>query len=155
MPRWRRHVPVLILAVVCLAGSVAQAAPSDRRAQQLAAALMSPFCPGLTLEACPSGAASDLRREIADRFAAGASREDIVADLVARYGTGIYSEPPASGLGLVLRIVPFGAAAALGVWLLTVPGRRRVARPRTTTPDDARGDGPLSSRLDDELMALD
>jgi len=68
--------------------------------------LMSPFCPGLTLASCSSPQAGELRLWILSQAAAGASREEIEANLYGRFGDVLRSTPKAEGWGLWAYLVP-------------------------------------------------
>jgi len=70
--------------------------------------IMSPFCPGLTLAACPSPAAEHLRTEIKTRMAAGESSDAIERDLITRYGERVRAMPPAGDA------LPLGIGRGLG-----------------------------------------
>lgn len=145
-----------LLAAVLLSVSLPRSAPAPgQQAYQLSAELMSPFCPGLTLAACPSPNAQTVRAEIAERFHRGESREVIVADLAARYGPGVYATPSASGVGLIAWLLPGVAGViTLGVLIAAV---RSVSRRRHAAIEPARPapiDAAMARRLEDELDQL-
>jgi cytochrome c-type biogenesis protein CcmH len=145
-----------LLAAVLLSVSLPRSAPTPgQQAYQLSAELMSPFCPGLTLAACPSPNAQTVRAEIAERFRRGESREAIVADLVARYGEGVQASPSASGVGLIAWLLP--AAAGVITLVVLIAAVRSVSRRRSTTTETARSspiDPAMARRLEDELDQL-
>ena len=89
---------------------------------------MSPFCPGLTLETCPSPSADSLRQVIIARVTRGDSRVQIEADLERDFGAAIRSTPKAEGFGLVGWVVP-GVFMLVGMLWLTRWLRRRTATP--------------------------
>ncbi len=91
---------------------------------------MSPYCPGLTLSACPSPSADSLRQAIIVRVQQGESRARIVADLEAHYGDAIRAAPAPSGFGLVGWSVP-AIAFAIGALVLMRWLRRAT---RTASP---------------------
>jgi cytochrome c-type biogenesis protein CcmH/NrfF len=96
-------------------------------AYALAHELMSPFCPGRTLAACPSPQAGELRQWIVFQALAGRTRDDIERSLYDRYGDVLLSSPRAEGWGLSAYAVPIGAflvGGGLVAWLL----RRLVGR---------------------------
>ncbi len=96
-------------------------------AYALAHELMSPFCPGRTLAACPSPQAGELRQWIVFQALAGRTRDDIERSLYDRYGDVLLASPRAEGWGLSAYAVPIGAfllGGGLVVWLL----RRLVGR---------------------------
>lgn len=123
-------------------------------AQAIAGAIMSPFCPGLVLTACPSEQARDLRGEIRARLEAGESRAAIEADLVERFGQGVLADPSSLPGGRVAILVP----AALGfAGLVLIAGylRRWTRRGDAAAPPAAPpADAALVDRLEDELARL-
>lgn len=86
---------------------------------------MSPFCPGLTLAACPSPSADSLRRDITARVRAGESKASIENSLRTDFGTAISGAPEFSGTGLIAWLAP-GLLVVVGGLLLTVWLRRRM-----------------------------
>ena len=54
--------------------------------QEISDNVMSPFCPGLTLSACPSPQAKDLRLEIKSLLENGYSKEAVINQLKITYG---------------------------------------------------------------------
>lgn len=126
-----------------------------REARILSSELMSPFCPGLTLAMCPSGAALELRAEIASRFVHGETREAIIADLIARFGAAVSPEPPFAGIGALAWITPgFLGAGLVGLIAVSVRrGRRHAQRPAAST--EGLDDPGLMQRVDAELDDLD
>ena len=75
--------------------------------QHLSDNVMSPFCPGRTLLACPSEEAGVLRKEIASMLRDGKSRPEIEAVLVSRYGEDVRGMPRLEGFGAVAWLTPF------------------------------------------------
>jgi cytochrome c-type biogenesis protein CcmH/NrfF len=114
---------------------------------------MSPFCPGRTLADCPSGEAESLRLWIVVQEAAGRSRDDVVAELVGRYGEVVLSAPRARGIGLAAYAIP-GLAFLAGAALVAVFLRRHTraaALAPGPPPPAAPLDPELELRLDREL----
>ncbi len=148
-------------------GSSAEGPP--KWAYSLAYDLMSPFCPGRTLAACPSPQAGELRQWILLQAVAGRSRDDIEQSLYDRYGDEILSAPRAEGWGLSAYVVP-GLAFVIGGGLVAWTLRRLVGRaPESLTdpPSPIRGaeatarrssspssDAELERLVDEELSRL-
>ncbi len=86
---------------------------------------MSPFCPGLTLETCPSPSADSLRQVIIARVTRGDTRDQIEADLERDFGSAVRSTPKMEGFGLVGWGVP-AVMLLVGAWWVTRWIRRRV-----------------------------
>jgi cytochrome c-type biogenesis protein CcmH/NrfF len=156
----RRLTPLVVLGGVLLVAIVAglvagRGAAVSAAALDLSHEVMSPFCPGLTLSACPSPSAFELRSEIRGRFEAGESREEIFADLVDRFGHEIEGTPAATGLGAVVWLAPVVVAAILG---LAVRFATRGASATSGGAPARRSPAPSAqqlARLDEELEQLE
>lgn len=139
-----------LLAAVWLAASTAGA--DESWSPGMFRDLMSPYCPGRALDACPSQQAAELRAWIASQEAAGRPREEVEAQLVRVYGESVLSAPPAEGWGLTAYVIPVaamgGGAVLLAVFLRGV-GRR--ASPAAGPP--AAVDPELARRVDEEIDA--
>lgn len=134
----------------------APAPPPDpgTEAQAIAGAIMSPFCPGLVLTACPSEDARTLRAEIRERLEAGEPRAAIETDLVARFGQGVLADPSSLPGGRIAVLVPavLGLAGLVAIAaFLRRPTRRGAA---TESPHEPPPDDVLADRLEDELARL-
>jgi len=153
------------LALVVGAGPAGAQGPGDGPpawAYDLAHDVMSPYCPGRTLAECPSPQAEELRLWILTQAAAGASRDDVEAILLERFGDRILSAPRAEGFGLAAYLLPVAgfAVGGLVVWLAL---RRLTAARQESREDDApappagpqRGPRPahadLERQVDEEL----
>jgi len=163
-----RHGSYVIVIALALAavptGLRAQAgmdtlvqARDETRALRIYSSLMSPFCPGLTVAACPSPGAEQMRQEVRRRLGAGEGEPAIVAALIATYGAEILGAPPAKRWGLALWIPPALAlllgGGALARWL------RRRASPAEEDEAQAGAAAPetnrvLRARLEEELQAF-
>ena len=97
--------------------------------QELSNELMSPYCPGRTISACPSENARKLEDHILAEARSGKSREEIETQLVGRFGTDIigYAPQPFVIYGsLFVGLVALGALGWAGrKW---VRGGRGAAR---------------------------
>jgi len=164
-----------LLAAAAALGLVVGAGPAGAQgtgdgppawAYDLAHDVMSPYCPGRTLAECPSPQAEELRLWILTQAAAGASREEVEATLLDRFGDRILSAPRAEGFGLAAYLLPAAGFAAGGVvlWLalrrLTAGRRESPEADATVLPRDgpqaprpaARpADGDLERQVDEEL----
>lgn len=150
----------LILGALVVVGLVvAQAQPSPRQqANDLAHALMSPFCPGKLLADCTSSQAYELRDTITRRLENGDRVDAIRADLVQQYGRAILGAPAAEGLGLLAWWVPLAIAiaTAAGLGLKVTRATKAGAEAAAHRPAlAASGDAAVVARLDDELRELD
>jgi cytochrome c-type biogenesis protein CcmH len=151
MRRWL--VPAAVGAVlgVAVAGALVLPRSSEptlgERADALARELRCPDCQGLSVADSPTQSAAEIRRQIDELLASGASSDEVRAHFVARYGEWILLAPtsplvwavPFAGLGL--------GALALVVWLARSRGHMSAPSPR---PDEE-----ARRRLHEEAEAMD
>jgi cytochrome c-type biogenesis protein CcmH len=157
LPRPRRFALVLLAGLALGASAAAEdaAVPAQERwAYELAHELMSPFCPGRALAECPSPQADALRLWILQQARAGATREEVEAQLLQSFGDQLRQAPRAEGVGLVAYVVPAvlvaAGAALLGLFLRRQSQRAVPAAGAGVAPAPAR-DPELERRLDEEL----
>ena len=131
-----------ILALLWLAPTVASDA---ERTGALAAELRCPDCQGLSVADSQTAAAREIRRQIDELVASGATDAAVRAHFVERYGEWILLAP-ASPFAWILPIVALAVGvAALVIWLV----RRPAPEARPSVDDETR------RRLHDEAEALD
>jgi cytochrome c-type biogenesis protein CcmH/NrfF len=136
-------------------------------AYSMAHNLMSPFCPGRTLAACPSPQADQLRQWILMQAASGVEREQLEEMLFEQFGDDVMRSSPRAegGWGISAYAIPVGGFL-LGGGIVALVIRRlagagaalpdaaaaaaapRSARPRAPLPSDAE----LARRVDEELL---
>lgn len=107
--------------------------------------MMSPFCPGLSLTACPSPLADSLRQAIIDQVRAGQKEEQIVSRLYSDYGTAIRGAPEFEGFGMVGWLAP-GVAFLLAAFVVTRWIRKSTNRQRASS--DALPTSTHASRVE-------
>jgi cytochrome c-type biogenesis protein CcmH/NrfF len=154
------HSRIRDLAAICaallLGVSAATAAEGEAAAEpegwayKISHDLMSPFCPGRTLSACPSPKADELRKWLLDQEALGRSREDVEAELFESFGEVLRAAPLAEGFGLTAYVFPVVAFLAGGVFVAVFLRRqtRAVASPESSSP---AFDPELERVIDQEL----
>jgi cytochrome c-type biogenesis protein CcmH len=141
-----------VLVAALLAVPVARASEQHPTLSELEGEVMCPVC-GTTLDQSNSPAAEQIKRVIARRIAAGDTKSEIKARLVANYGDSILAAPLRHGFGLLawwLPIVGIVAAAVvvgIGAW--------RWSRAREPAPQPVPLDPALERRLDDELRRFE
>ena len=144
----------LVAAALALALGLAVApavrSESENWAYDAQRELMSPFCPGRTLADCPSSEAKSLGMWMMAQAASGRTREDVEAELYARYGDQIRPAPKAEGFGLAAYLVPLAAFVAGGL-LLGIFLRRATRAPVVPAPAPAPVDPELERLVDEEL----
>jgi len=152
---------LLAVTVVALAlGPPTSGVDLEREALVIDAMLVAPCCFSQQVSVHQSDAATEVRRDVRARLAAGQTRQQILDAYVAQYGKRILAEPPAVGFDAALYVVPivlFLASAGLVVVIV-----RRFAS-RAPEPISASANGMTTTatspeenaRLDDELRDLD
>lgn len=151
MSRWLPLVAAgCVIAVAAVAAMLVlgpRAEPTiAERAEALAAELRCPDCQGLSVADSPTASAREIRRQIDELLAAGATDGEVRAHFVARYGEWIRLAPSAA-LPWVLPFAALAAGAALLAWRLRA-ARADEAPPKSLTPEERR-------RLHEEAEALD
>ncbi len=120
MTRIEKRRGILLFLALLWCGSVALtafAAPTislDRTAQEISDTVMSPYCPGRTLSACPSEEARKLRENVSDWLAEGQSEEQVRGRLVTEFGGEILGAPGGEGFGLLAWTAPIIFVIILG-----------------------------------------
>jgi len=151
----RRWLPVVALGlVIAVAGIVVTvvtapgAAPTHaERAAALAAELRCPDCQGLSVADSPTASAREIRRQIDELVAGGATDDEVRAHFVARYGEWIRLAPSSTALWLIPFGVVLAGGALLVAWLLR--------RPRSSAMQDATPTEAQRRAVRDEAEALD
>lgn len=122
---------------------------AEQQSHEISSLVMSPFCPGRTLNDCPSSSASELRANITAMLSSGKSQEEVLEELYMRYGEQIRAMPKKEGIGLLAWILPgaflFAGAAFLGVWL------RRHRRAAVSVQQKPALDPEMTRRIEEEI----
>jgi cytochrome c-type biogenesis protein CcmH len=151
---------VAVLAALALAGP---ALASDERPTlaELETELICPTCQG-TLDQSNAPIARRMKAFIAARIAAGDTKSEIKAALVAQFGERVLAAPPKEGFSLlawVLPLVGIGAAAAVVGALAWRWSRRRSGSAPPASGPSLNGQRPLDpeleQRLDEALAKFD
>jgi cytochrome c-type biogenesis protein CcmH/NrfF len=128
------------------AASVSGESPDEqlRRAQDLSRTTMSPFCPGRTLDACPSEYATQWRRDIRQWISEGVSTEEIRNRLKQRTDHDL-TGAPSTALDSVLPVLVTVLSLGLLVVLLRV-----LVRPDKKVAAAGSGAEGAAKRVPDE-----
>jgi len=111
--------------LVAVSAAFADDAALDRRVMELAAELRCLVCQNQSLAESNAGLAVDLRNQIREQLARGASEREVVDFMVARYGDFVLYRPPLKASTFLLWFGPFVLLIA-GTYVLV----RRVRRQR-------------------------
>lgn len=108
----RRVITSSILTVLACAVSLCNAigdersAALDRQATGLYQQVLSPFCPGRSLNDCPSSKAEELKNEMRVQLEQGRAPEEILNGVFARFGEQYRAVPRFAGVGILVWAVP-------------------------------------------------
>ena len=104
----------------------------EERYQLLSAELRCPKCQNQNIADSNAPIAQDLRKLLHEQLEAGASNDEVLEYMVARYGEFVRYRPKFSGATAMLWLTPI-LLLLLGVAIvfLTLRGRRRTATPGT------------------------
>jgi len=133
-----------LLALALIAGvALAQADPAlEKRVTGLAHELRCLVCQNQTLAESNAPLAVDLRNQIREQLKAGASEQDVIDFMVARYGDFVLYRPPFKATTLALWAGPF-LLLALGIAVLV----RRLLRRRAPGPQLSDAERARAARL--------
>ncbi|MEM1111791.1 MAG: cytochrome c-type biogenesis protein [Pseudomonadota bacterium] len=110
----------------------------ERRYQALSAELRCPKCQNQNIADSNAPISQDLRRLLHEQLEAGASDEEILEFMVARYGEFVRYRPEFSRATAILWLAPAVLLLlAVGVIVLLMRGRRKVAEAALTAEDEA------------------
>jgi cytochrome c-type biogenesis protein CcmH len=120
-----------------IAASAASAddAALDKRVMDLAAELRCLVCQNQSLAESNAGLAVDLRNQIREQLARGASEREVVDFMVARYGDFVLYRPPLKASTFLLWFGPFALLIA-GICVLILRIRRQGATHRQLSEAD-------------------
>jgi cytochrome c-type biogenesis protein CcmH len=126
--------------VLALAGTpvFAQNPELDKRVAALAEELRCLVCQNQTLADSNAPLAVDLRNQIREQLAKGASERDVREFMVARYGDFVLYRPPLKASTIVLWIGPFILLLAGAFLLIRQLARRRVPEPQLSEAERSR-----------------
>ncbi len=167
--RWQRTVVAICIIFLALAVPAAQAqenpTPTLDQIQAVARELYCPLCNGVRLDNCDLQVCFQMRQVIADRLAAGASKNQIKQEFVAQYGPIVLGEPPREGLNWLVWLLPVAALIGGGIWIfITLRGWTKATpaaqMPATVAPlplasDANASDDDYLARVDADLERLD
>jgi cytochrome c-type biogenesis protein CcmH len=145
-------VTAFCLSLACAISMVVSAAFADERSEALdkeATTLyqqvFSPFCPGRSLNDCPSSKAGELKDEMRAQLEAGKSGEEVLQEVFQRYGDQYRAVPKFSGVGVLVWLVPVGfvtlglaIAVALSIRRKTGADRQAVAPAQRLSTEEER-----------------
>ena len=153
------RVFLLVLAAFLVAAPSAVASEERPTLDELERELTCPTCKqSLAMSNAP--VADRMRAFIVERIAAGDTKSEIKAKLVAEFGEGVLAAPPKRGFNLLAWALPIGGLA-LGALVLTLLARRWLAARGEPSPAEPSVNGrapldpELERRVDEELARFE
>lgn len=145
-----------ILVLVWAAAACAPLPPDEvsnesRQVQDIVRNTASPFCPGKTLDSCPSPRAAEWRRDVHQWVEEGVPEPQIRERLQARVPDFDLSIPPVKWGWLI----PVLALALSTLWFVVMARRFRSRSHSRQSRLEPRTRDELDARLDQELAQLD
>ena len=131
-----------ILAILWLSPAPA----GTDRADALASELRCPDCQGLSVADSQTASAREIRRQVDELVASGATDDEVRAHFVDRYGEWILLAPASPAAWILPFVVVAAGVGLLAAWLV----RRRPGPPEPVTLDDE-----TRRRLHEDAEALD
>ncbi len=122
----------LALGMVLTAGPNPDAVPTS---DEVAGRMMSPFCPGLTLDECPSDQASRLRAEVDEMVRRGDTNAEIDRWIVDNFGEVALARPGGSLAWVAPPLMVLAGLATVLVFLKRRSGPGPGADPAPETPE--------------------
>lgn len=127
-PLWIVLGAVLVVALAVGSGVFSSAPPTpSQRAYAIGSGIRCPSCEDLSVADSSAPTAVTARATIRQLIGAGRTDQQIRDYLVARYGSAIVLEPPASGWSLLVWLLPLGGGVVAMASLALVLVRRRRA----------------------------
>jgi cytochrome c-type biogenesis protein CcmH len=145
-----RALAAALVALAVAAPALAQERPTLADIED---EVICPTC-NTTLEMSSSPVAERMRAFIRERIAAGDSKDEIKARLVAEFGEGVLAAPPKRGFNLLAWLLPLAGIAAALVAITLLARRWRVTRANGGKPASPL-DPVLERRVDEELARYD
>ena len=143
---------IALAAVALIVASPAAASEQHPTQGELEAMLVCPSC-HVPLDESNSAVAQQMKSYIAKRIEQGATRSQIVNELVAQLGPGVLGVPRTHGFDLIAWVLPF-AGIALGAVAIGA-GAWWWSRGRGAEPPSAPLDAATDRRIDEELARFD
>jgi cytochrome c-type biogenesis protein CcmH len=143
----------VLLATILVALAVAGTSAASESRPTLAELEKEVICPTChtTLELSNSPIADRLRAFIRTRIAAGDTKSEIKAKLVAQFGESVLAAPPKHGFSLLAWVLPLAGIGVGAVALALLALRWSRTRAPAPAGSSANGRAPLDPELERQL----
>jgi cytochrome c-type biogenesis protein CcmH/NrfF len=152
---WGIVCSLVVAACMMVAHATDSRDEIDRKAHDLYQKVFSPFCPGRSLNDCPSSKAQELKADMRAKLESGVPPDTILEGVFETFGEKYRAIPQYSGVGKLVWWVPLGfLAIGLIVVIMTTSRHRRSSSPRddVTTGSVAP---ETKEAIEKELASLD
>jgi cytochrome c-type biogenesis protein CcmH len=124
------------------AGSALLDPPREARVQALGKQLRCPMCQGLSIADSNSSAARAQMDKVRELVASGRTDQEIRDYFTSRYGEWALLEPPASGMNLLVWLLPLLLLVGGGLAIARTMRRPAAAPPARTAEPEQKGPAP-------------
>ena len=138
--RWGPWIAVAVVAFSALSVAAfgTRAAPTAQdRVSSLSRTVKCPVCSGESVAESNAPASQEIRRQIAEQVQQGQSDDEIRSFYAAKYGQAVLLTPSASGVNVLVWILPV-VALAIGIAALAIVFRRWSSMPQERATDEDR-----------------
>lgn len=157
-----KHVLYLVFGCFALAGTDLFAqemseAELDKSAYSVYQQIFSPFCPGRSLNDCPSSKAHDLKMELREQLASGVSEQEVLEDVFKKYGDKYRAIPQYAGFGKLVWWIPLGFILLGGAVVFARSTRRSPSSPNVSkqSEETIALSSELEAQIEKELSSMD
>lgn len=127
----------------------------DREATNLYQQVFSPFCPGRSLNDCPSSKAGELKDEMRAQLEAGKSGEEILQGVFQKYGDQYRAVPKFAGVGILVWLVPASFVVVGLVVAVSLSIRKKRGAPSAANAPTSPLSAEDERRIQEELSRLE
>ena len=101
-------VMILLLCAPSFARADANSEALDKQSYEMYQQVFSPFCPGRSLNDCPSSKAHELKLEMRQKLEQGVPPDQILQAVFSRFGDKYRAVPLFEGIGTMVWLAPIG-----------------------------------------------
>ena len=151
------RVALFSLLVFCTAPAQAdeRSEALDKQSYEMYQQVFSPFCPGRSLNDCPSSKAHELKADMRAQLEQGVPPEQILSQVFEKFGDKYRAAPTFEGFGRFAWLAPITFLLLGALLALAVVFRRKKSGPVAPKAADLGIPPELQRQIDDELSKLD
>lgn len=157
-----KHVLYLVFGCFAFGGTDLFAqemsrAELDKSAYSVYQQIFSPFCPGRSLNDCPSSKAHDLKMELREQLASGVSEQEVLDGVFKKYGDKYRAIPQYAGFGKLVWWIPLGfILLGGGVVFARSTGRGRDSHQGSSQSEETVSlSSEVEAQIEKELSSMD